>query len=91
MTRLATLPLVLLIGVLWGANWPAVKFMLTELPPLTIRALAFPIAGLVLALGLIVASMVLISPRRESGRCRITNILQEILLHPRRESFFLCS
>lgn len=80
MTRLATLPLVLLIGVLWGLNWPAVKFMLTELPPLTIRALAFPIAGLVL-----------ISPRRESGRCRITNILQEILLHPRRESFFLCS
>lgn len=40
---------VVLIGFLWGMNWPAVKFMLTEMPPLTIRAVAFPVAGLLLA------------------------------------------
>jgi drug/metabolite transporter (DMT)-like permease len=39
----------LLIGVLWGLNWPAVKFMLTEMPPLTIRAVSFTSAALILA------------------------------------------
>ncbi|MEX2520643.1 MAG: DMT family transporter [Paracoccaceae bacterium] len=40
---------VLLVGFLWGLNWPAVKFMLTEIPPITIRAIALPLAALVLA------------------------------------------
>ncbi len=42
--------MIVLIGVLWGLNWPVVKFMLTEMPPLTIRAVAFPMAALLLAL-----------------------------------------
>ena len=37
-----------LIGLLWGLNWPAVKFMLTEMPPLTIRGIAFPLATVLL-------------------------------------------
>ena len=41
---------IILIGILWGLNWPAVKFMLGEMPPLTIRAVAFPLAALILAL-----------------------------------------
>lgn len=41
--------IVALIGLLWGLNWPAVKFMLTEMPPLTIRATAFPFAAVLLA------------------------------------------
>ena len=41
---------VVIIGFLWGLNWPAVKFMLTEMPPLTIRALAFPLAAVLLAI-----------------------------------------
>jgi len=41
--------LLLVVGVLWGLNWPAVKFMMAELPPFTIRAIAFPLAALVLA------------------------------------------
>lgn len=41
---------VVLIGLLWGFNWPAVKFMLTEVPPLTIRAVSFPLATAILAL-----------------------------------------
>lgn len=39
----------LLVGFLWGLNWPAVKFLLTEMPPLTIRAISFTAAACVLA------------------------------------------
>ena len=39
----------LLIGVLWGLNWPAVKFLLTEIPPLTLRAVSFTAAASILA------------------------------------------
>ena len=46
----APLLTVALIGLLWGLNWPAVKYMLTEMPPLTIRATAFPMAAILLAL-----------------------------------------
>ncbi|MGI9417639.1 MAG: DMT family transporter [Geminicoccaceae bacterium] len=41
---------IVLIGILWGLNWPAVKLMLAEIPPLTLRAIAFPSAALLLAL-----------------------------------------
>jgi drug/metabolite transporter (DMT)-like permease len=46
----APILIVVLIGLLWGLNWPAVKFMLTEMPPLTIRAIAFPCAAVLLTL-----------------------------------------
>ena len=39
---------VLLIGLLWGLNWPAVKFMLTEMPPFTIRAVGLSLATILL-------------------------------------------
>ena len=39
---------VLLIGLLWGLNWPAVKFMLTEIPPLSIRAVGLSLAAVLL-------------------------------------------
>ena len=42
--------MIVMIGILWGLNWPVVKFMLSEMPPLTIRAAAFPLAALLLAL-----------------------------------------
>lgn len=41
---------IVFIGILWGLNWPAVKLMLAEIPPLTIRAVAFPLAALLLTL-----------------------------------------
>ncbi len=41
--------MVTMIGILWGLNWPAVKFLLTELPPITMRAVAFTFAALLLA------------------------------------------
>lgn len=43
-----TLALVALVGILWGLNWPAVKFMLTEVPPLTLRAAGFTGGAVVL-------------------------------------------
>lgn len=42
--------MVTMIGLLWGLNWPAVKFLLTEFPPVTMRAIAFTAAALMLAL-----------------------------------------
>lgn len=42
--------LVVTIGVLWGLNWPAVKYILGALPPWTFRALAFGLGGALLAL-----------------------------------------
>ena len=41
--------MVTMIGLLWGLNWPAVKFLLTELPPVTLRAVAFTFAAALLA------------------------------------------
>ncbi len=42
--------MVTMIGLLWGVNWPAVKFLLTELPPITMRAIAFTFAAALLAI-----------------------------------------
>lgn len=46
---LRSILMLLTVGFLWGMNWPAVKYMMTELPPFTIRAIAFPLAAIVLA------------------------------------------
>lgn len=46
---LSVLP-VIVIGVLWGLNWPAIKFLLSQFPPLTVRAIAFPFAAVLLAI-----------------------------------------
>lgn len=35
----------LALGLLWGFNWPAVKFMLVELPPWTARSIGLLTAG----------------------------------------------
>jgi drug/metabolite transporter (DMT)-like permease len=35
------LALLVSIGLFWGLNWPAVRFILTEIPPFTIRMVAF--------------------------------------------------
>ncbi|MEM9140607.1 MAG: DMT family transporter, partial [Pseudomonadota bacterium] len=46
--NLGTLGAVLLIGVFWGLNWPAVKTLLTEIAPFTIRAVALTASGALL-------------------------------------------
>lgn len=42
--------LVPLLGLLWGLNWPAVKIVLAELPPWSMRSIGLISAGLVLVL-----------------------------------------
>jgi drug/metabolite transporter (DMT)-like permease len=42
------LALLLSIGLFWGLNWPAVRTVLTEIPPFTIRMIAFAAAAVVL-------------------------------------------
>jgi drug/metabolite transporter (DMT)-like permease len=44
----AQIALVLLLGLLWGLNWPTVKIALAEIGPWTLRASALSIAGLTL-------------------------------------------
>jgi len=41
--------LVITIGILWGLNWPVVKFILGSVPPWTFRALAFTLGAVLLA------------------------------------------
>lgn len=47
---LATLALIAAIGLFWGGNWPAVRFILRDLPPFTLRAIGFT-AGALMLLG----------------------------------------
>lgn len=74
-TGAATLAIVVLIGTLWGLNWPAVKFMLTEMPPLTIRAAAFPLAAGILAVIAIARGQRLLPDRKEWLAIAITGLL----------------
>lgn len=47
--------LIAAISVFWGLNWPAVKTILSQVPPLTLRAVGFSL-GAVIILGLARAS-----------------------------------
>ena len=49
-TNITSVFMLLLVGLLWGLNWTAVKFMMSEIPPYTIRAIAFPLAAASLAI-----------------------------------------
>lgn len=44
----AKVVLILAIGLFWGGNWPAVKTVLFELPPITLRAIGFSTGALAL-------------------------------------------
>ena len=67
---------VVAIGCLWGLNWPVVKTILNEMPPLTIRAVAFPIAAILLSI-IAIASGQRLWPNRlsEFGPIFVTGIL----------------
>ncbi|MEH6526451.1 MAG: DMT family transporter [Sneathiella sp.] len=66
---------VVLIGLLWGLNWPAVKFMLTEMPPFTIRAIAFLFAAIILAFIAYVRGQNLLPATRDVLPIVITGLL----------------
>jgi drug/metabolite transporter (DMT)-like permease len=44
------LALLVSIGLFWGLNWPAVRVILTEVPPFTMRGTAFALGAVVLLL-----------------------------------------
>jgi drug/metabolite transporter (DMT)-like permease len=44
----ARIALILMIGLFWGGNWPAVKTVLSEVPPVTLRVIGFSTGGAVL-------------------------------------------
>lgn len=46
--RLSTLLLIATIGLFWGGNWPAVRFILMDVPPFTLRAIGFSTGALLL-------------------------------------------
>jgi drug/metabolite transporter (DMT)-like permease len=47
--RFGDLSLVIMIGVFWGLNWPAVKFILREVPPWSLRGIAMFCGAVLLA------------------------------------------
>ncbi|MBT4016397.1 MAG: DMT family transporter [Alphaproteobacteria bacterium] len=47
--RFGDLTLVIIIGVFWGLNWPAVKFILSEIPPWSLRATGLSCGAILLA------------------------------------------
>ncbi len=49
-SRWSTLLLLAALALLWGTNWPAMKFVLAEIPVLTFRALCLGISGAVFLL-----------------------------------------
>jgi drug/metabolite transporter (DMT)-like permease len=42
--------LIVLIGLFWGLNWPAVKILIGEIPPFTLRAIGFAAGAVVLSI-----------------------------------------
>lgn len=77
MARIApsTIATIAVIGLFWGLNWPAIKFLLTELPPFTIRLGAFSVAALALFVYAIATRQNLIPPRRELPWMAVTGLL----------------
>lgn len=73
--RRAALSLVLVMGVFWGLNWPAVKFTLSEIPPWTLRALGFGIGAIFLAMLARRARQSLTPARSERARLIVAGLL----------------
>jgi drug/metabolite transporter (DMT)-like permease len=42
----SSLMLIGILALVWGCNWPVLKIGVTELPPLTFRAMTLPLAGI---------------------------------------------
>ena len=65
--------LVTVVG--WGLNWPAMKLLLRELPPLFARGAAGAAAGAVFALAAVLLRQSLVVPRRLIGRVAAASAL----------------
>jgi drug/metabolite transporter (DMT)-like permease len=48
--KLGDFTIVIMIGLFWGLNWPAVKFILSEIPPWSLRAIGMLCGAILLTL-----------------------------------------
>ncbi len=62
------LTLLMMTAVNWGATWPLMKFLLTELPPLTMRAIGTAALAVTLAAGALAFGIRLRVPREQRPR-----------------------
>jgi len=69
------LVLLMATAVNWGATWPIMKFLLTELPPLTMRAIGSGTLALLLALGALAFRVPLHVPREQRPRLILFSLL----------------
>jgi drug/metabolite transporter (DMT)-like permease len=60
--------LLMMTAVNWGATWPLMKFLLTELPPLTMRAIGTGTLAVLLAGGALAFGVKLHVPREQRPR-----------------------
>ena len=67
--------LLLLTAVNWGATWPIMKFLLTEWPPLTMRAIGTATIAVILATGAMAFRVSLHVPRGQRGRLVLLALL----------------
>jgi drug/metabolite transporter (DMT)-like permease len=67
--------LVLLLGVLWGFNWPAVKISLGEIAPWTLRTVGMLFGGLMLAGIALLRGRKLAVPREHWLRLTVAGVL----------------
>ena len=73
--RFGDLTLVIIIGVFWGLNWPAVKFILAEVPPWSLRATGLSCGAILLAALAIYAGQSLRPARAERFPLIIAGLL----------------
>ncbi|MXQ10782.1 DMT family transporter [Microvirga makkahensis] len=64
-----------LLAILWGFNWPAVRVILDEIPPWTLRTLGLSLAGAVLLLVALTRGQALAVPRRHWPRLLLAGTL----------------
>ena len=62
------LGLLVALTLMWGCNWPAMKFSLREVPPLTFRALTMTLGVLLLAAWFALRGTNLALPRTQIAR-----------------------
>lgn len=70
-----SIALLLLVGISWGLNWPAVRVLLHDLPPWTLRGTSLLLGSLGMLTVCLVTGTSLRVPRREIGAVVATGLL----------------